>query len=256
MSGFTRVADGALVRVRYRGGRAAPDTVPERGAQVALLVLFGGSAIGALLGSAATLAGRGGRVALVPVGLAVFAAPIMILSLLATIVVRAPSVEARAATGGAGAPPVSDIYAKVAAEPDRSLTAQGVHFDLVDNQTMGRDGCFGAMGCFAGAVAHWKVTGTDLVATSHLLVFDRPAQATALKEEITRDRLLPGAPPPPTGSVTLGIGTGRYASAIWVSRADGSPAAADAQARPALRGLAYFNIDPAVAEGLRYGHKP
>ena len=37
---------------------------------------------------------------------------------------------------------------------------------------------------------------------------------------------------------------------------DGSLAAADPQTHPALRALAYFNIDPAVAEGMRYGRKP
>jgi hypothetical protein len=263
VSGFTRVESNALVHVRYRGGRAAPDTLPERGAQLGLLVLFGGGAVGALVGSVATLAGRGGRVALIPVGLAVCAVPVMLISLFATLVVGAPTVGAGSpkagagsVTGGAGAPPVSDIYARVAAEPGRGLTAQGVHFDLVDNQALSREGCFRAPGCFAGAVAHWKVTGTDLVATSHLLVFDRPAQAAALKAAITRDRGLPDAPPPPAGSVVIGIGTGRYASAIWVSRADGSVVAADPQAHPALRALAYFNIDPAVAEGIRYGRKP
>jgi hypothetical protein len=98
-------------------------------------------------------------------------------------------------------------------------------------------------------------SGRNLVATSHLLVFDRYGQATATREAIQRSHALANTPPPPAGAIVVGIGSGRYASAIWVSRADGSNVRDDPQAVPALRGLGYFNIDPAVAEGVRYGRQ-
>jgi len=116
-------------------------------------------------------------------------------------------------------------------------------------------GCFGTEGCLAGAVAHWRVTGTDLVATSHLLAFPGPEPAAAARESIQSYRALHGAPPPPASAIVVGIGGGRYASAIWISRADGSSTRDDPQSVPALRGLAWFNIDPAVAEGMKSGRR-
>ena len=246
LGGFTRADSNTVLHVRYRAGRAVPDTLPERGTEGAMLLFFAGAAAAALLGAGATLAGRGGQVAAATAGVAVLAIPVLLLSLVGTLVVGAPTVAASGL-------PVPDIYAKVAAEPGRTLTAQGVRFDLVDNQPMSPAGCFAAPGCFTGAVAHWKVTGSDLVATSHLLVFSRPAQAAATRETIQRSHALPNAPAPPAGAIVVGIGGGRYASAIWISRADGSPVRDDPQAVPALRGLGYFNIDPAVAEGMKYG---
>jgi len=61
------------------------------------------------------------------------------------------------------------------------------------------------------------------------------------------------APGPPAGAIVVGIGAGRYASAVWISRGDGGDVHRDRQAVPALRGLGYVNIDPAVAERLRLG---
>ncbi|HZQ78380.1 MAG TPA: hypothetical protein VFE55_13680 [Acidimicrobiia bacterium] len=212
VSSFARVGEGAEVRVRYRDGRAALDTLPERGAQVALLLFLAGTAVAALIGAAATLRGRPAlRAAVVPLA----AGPLIVVCLLGTLVVGAPTVAARDR-------PFPDIYAEVAAEPGRTLTSEGVSYGLVDNQPMSPAGCFGAPGCIAGAVAHWKVVGADLVATSHLLVFDGPRPAASAKEAITRNHALANAPAPPAGAVVVGIGSGRYAAAVWMSRADGS----------------------------------
>jgi hypothetical protein len=248
MSGFTRVAENADVHVRYRAGRAAPDTLPERSAEAGLMLFLAGSAAAALIGAVIALTARSGQAAVATAAVPVVAVPLFVVSLLATLFVGAPTLSA-------GQLPVPDIYARVAAGPGRTLNAQGVQFELVDNQPMSRAGCFAAPGCVVGAVAHWRVTGTDLVATSHLLVFDDGGLAAATKDTIQRTRALPNAPVPPAGAIVAGIGSGRYASAIWISRADGSQVRDDPEAVPALRGLGYFNIDPAVAEGMRSGFK-
>lgn len=118
---------------------------------------------------------------------------------------------------------------------------------------MTRAGCFAAPGCVAGAVAHWHVTGAALAVTSHLLVFDGQGPAAAMKDTIQRTGALPNAPAPPAAAMVVGVDGGRYASAIWMSRTDGSPVGDEPQTVPALRGLGYFNIGPVVAEGLKSG---
>src|SRR5581483_9490768 len=165
LSGFTRVDSDADVHVRYRAGRAAPDTLPERSAQAGMMLFLAGVAGAALFGAGAAVAGREGHVVVAAAAVPTAALPVFAVSLIATLFAGAPTL-------GAGRVPVPDIYARVAAEPGRTLNAQGVQFLIVDNQPMSRAGCFGAPGCVVGAVAHWTVTGTDLVATSHLLVFD------------------------------------------------------------------------------------
>ena len=238
--------DGPDVHVRYREGRAVPDTLPERAAEAGLMLFLIGAAAVSLLGAGATLAGRAGQVVLAMAAVPVAAVPVFVVSLVATVVAGAPAV-------GGGRVAAPDIYARVEAEPGRSLTAQGVRFDLVDNQPMSAAGCFGAPGSLAGALAQWKVSGSDLAATSHLLVFTGSGPAALTGDAIQRTPALPNAPAPPAGAIVVAIGDGRYASAIWISRGDGSDVHQDPQAVPALRGLAYFNIDPAVAERLRQG---
>src|SRR5581483_1114238 len=49
LGGFTRVDDGADVHVRYREGRAVPDTLPERAAEAGLMLFLVGAAAVSLL---------------------------------------------------------------------------------------------------------------------------------------------------------------------------------------------------------------
>ena len=258
--GFTRVPEREAVRVRYRAGRAAVDTFPERALQLSFILFFGAAALAGLAGMPAVVVGRGAAIALLLLAASVVAIPLVVLSLIGVAVTGAPivafgggspSAGARAVTPRVGGRIAPDIYARVAAQPERVLVAQGVRFDLVSNRPYSVEGCYGAAGCIAGASADWRVTGTDLIATSHLLVFKTKEQAAAVRDAIERDRVLANAPAPPSGAVVVGIGDGHYASAMWMSRADGSPARADPATEPALRGLGYFNIDPAVAEVIR-----
>jgi len=254
VAGFTQLASGDVVHVRYRAGRAAPDTVPERALHLSFMLLFGGAAAVGLLGAGAMLAGRGARVALVAVLAPLAAIPLVAVSLVGSIVVGAPKVSAPGGpatahprVGGRAAP---DIYAEVAAT-GRVLVAQGVRFDQISNRPYSVEGCFGAAGCIAGASADWRVSGTDLVATTHLLVFETPEQAKLVADAVERDGVLPNAPAPPSGAVVIGSAGGHYADVVWMSRADGSPVRDDPALRPSLRGLSYFNGDPALAEKLR-----
>jgi hypothetical protein len=201
------------------------------------------------------VAGRGARVALVPAVPTIAAVPLVLVSLVGVVVAGAPKASGEAGpgkihprVGGRAAP---DIYAEVAATDRVLVTAQGVRIDLVSNRPYSVEGCFGAAGCIAGASADWRVRGTDLIATTHLLVFKTPEQAKLLGDAVKRDRALPNAPAPPPDSVVVGSAEGHYADVMWMSRADGSPVRDDPAALPALKGLGYFNVDPGLAEKLR-----
>jgi hypothetical protein len=264
LAGFTRVSTGDVLHVRYRAGRAVPDTLPERALQLSFLVFFAGGAVAALLGVVSLLAGRAGHIAAMAAAVPVLAIPLVVLSLIGTVVAGPPRIPVAGATQRTGTGPVKvrvggravpDIYAEVAARPDRTLVAQGMRYEIVSNRPFSREGCFGAAGCLAGASADWRVNGTDLVATSHLLVFKTLDQAARVKDAVQRDRALANAPAPPPGAVVVGIGGGHYAAAISMSRTDGTPATADPAIQPAMRGLGYFNIDLAVAEELRSPRK-
>ena len=143
---------------------------------------------------------------------------------------------------------VPDVYATVASEPERRLTAQDVEFQLLGNRPLDPEVCSFLENCLAGAAAEWDVTGAGMTGRSWYLVFEHEeaADAAARSGQLGL-ALTPGVP----SNWALRAGSpGRFLVVATVGRAD--DAAADVRSDPtavaAADALRIYSTEPAVLE--------
>lgn len=143
---------------------------------------------------------------------------------------------------------VRDVYATVASEPERRLSAQGIEFQLLGNQPLDPEVCSFLDSCLAGAAAEWDVTGSPLTGRSWYLVFEDEAAADAAAQNPQLFvALAPGLPP--TWAIRAGS-PGRFLTIAGVG--DEHDAAADVRSDPAAvaaaDALRLYSTEPAVLE--------
>lgn len=142
---------------------------------------------------------------------------------------------------------VTDPYAAVAAEPERTLVAQGVRFTLLGHRPLGEEVCAGVPACVTAASARWTVAGTDLEARSWMFVFADAERADAATSAVVADPGLIGEPRP-VGWAATGGSPGRYLVVIRVGRPGGGDVASDPVAAEAAEALRIYSTEPAVTE--------
>jgi len=148
---------------------------------------------------------------------------------------------------GGSASDVTDPYAAVAAEPGRTLVAQGVRFTLVGHRPLNEEVCAAVPGCVTAASAHWAVTGTDLEGRSWMFVFADAEAADAATSAVVADPGLIGETRP-VGWTTTGGSPGRFLVLVRVGRPGGPDVAGDPAATEAAEALRIHSTDPAVKE--------
>jgi hypothetical protein len=165
------------------------------------------------------------------------------------------TVDGALSDGDSDGPPtgwhdVPDVYADVAAEPDRSLNAQGIEFELLSNRPLDPAVCSFLDRCLAGAAAQWDVTGTGLTGRSWYLVFedDAAADAAAGHPQLSA-ALTPGLP---SSWAIRGASPGRFITLAGVGRKDDN--AVDVRSDPtavaAADALRMYSTEPAVIEAI------
>ena len=150
---------------------------------------------------------------------------------------------------------VTDPYAAVAAEPGRTLVAQGVRFTLIGHRPLSEGACAAVPGCVTAASAHWAVTGTDLEARSWMFVFADAEAAGAGTSAVVADPGLIGEPRP-VGWTATGGSPGRFFVLVRVGRPGGPDVAGDPVAAEAAEALRIYSTDPAVKELIEDSHAP
>ncbi len=153
---------------------------------------------------------------------------------------------------GRGTDDVSDPYARVAAEADRTLVAQGVQFTILDHRPLGPGVCAQVPACTRAASARWAVTGTDLEARSWMFVFADDVDADAAVAVVAANPAIVGAPAPP-GWATTGGSPGRFLVLVRVGRPGGADTTGDPMATEAAEALRIYSTDPAVKELIERG---
>jgi hypothetical protein len=235
-----RPEPGDVLRVRYRSGDAVPVTLPERGAHLGLLVVCALVATACLGASLIALFGLRGRV-LEALGWAFGWAIALTLGATLLLGFLGPSAVV------AHVPDVTDPYAAVAAEPERTAVAQGVRFSLVRNRPLAQEVCARVPACLAAASAEWTVTGTDLEARSWMGVFADEKQADAAVSAVVADPGIVGELPL-QGWVSRGSSPGRFLIVVHVGRPGATDVKSDLVATQAADALRILSTEPAVEE--------
>jgi hypothetical protein len=148
---------------------------------------------------------------------------------------------------GRSATDVTDPYAAVAAEPERTLVAQGVRFTLIGHRPLGEDVCTGVPACVTAVSARWAVAGTDLEGRSWMFVFADAEDADAAVAAVVADPDLVGEPPP-AGWAATGGSPGRFLVLVRVGHPSGGDVSSDPVATEAAEALRIHSTDPAVKE--------
>jgi hypothetical protein len=148
---------------------------------------------------------------------------------------------------GRSAADATDPYAAVAAEPERTLMAQGVRFTLIGHRRLGEDVCARVPACVTAASARWAVAGTDLEGRSWMFVFADDEDADAAVAAVVADPDLVGEPRP-AGWAATGGSPGRFFVLVYAGRPSGGDVSSDPVATEAADALRIHSTDPAVKE--------